>query len=449
MATERTPADEREQRLSEHLNRAGELLRGEKIEAAEAEVTTALRLSPDDVRARNLLGLVRFRAGRYDDAYQVYRELVGRDPDDTALRLNLGLVELRLGRDADASQNLRRVIEQEPANLKAQGYYGLSPMRSGDLQGARAAFVAAGQSDLVKQVDEQIALAAKAARAGAAAPPPATKNIAERIKAAAPAGALDGDLVPIDDRGSGPIALGGAAPAGRAGTRREPLIHERPVPLGSFVDTRELRSGASGETYTLSGGLLVLRIDGRLPTRTSGAIASSGTLAYAQMTRRVRGKTVEETFGEADDALFLATGAGVILISPKGGTFTALALRDKDVLYLREAAVFSFEESLSWENGRVPGGGPSGLTFAQLRGQGRVVVRSKKSPYTLKLAANDIYYVDQAGLLGWTGAVVPQQLRGVDGEPTQYIQCGGEGALLLEEPFTETPPPGATTTTTE
>ena len=95
------------------LSRAGELLRGEQVDSAEREVNEALKLAPDDVRAKNLLGLVRFRGGRFDEAHQVYRELVARDPDDTALRLNLGLVELRLGRNGEAAQSLKRVVEKE------------------------------------------------------------------------------------------------------------------------------------------------------------------------------------------------------------------------------------------------------------------------------------------------------------------------------------------------
>src|SRR5207247_496930 len=114
-----------------------------------------------------------------------------------------------------------------------------------------------------------------------------------------------------------------------------------------------------------------------------------------------------------------------------------------DALYLREQVVFAFEESLSWENGRIPGAGPAGMVIVQFRGQGKVVMRSKKAPYTLKLGGGDVLYVDQDSLLGWIGQVLPQQLRGLDGEPTQFVSCSGEGALILQEPEAapESPPP--------
>ena len=86
-----------ERRLAEHLQRAGELLRGEKLDEAEREIECALRIRPQDLRARNLRGLFCFRAGRYEEALAVYLELCGAHPNDAALRLNLGLVELRIG----------------------------------------------------------------------------------------------------------------------------------------------------------------------------------------------------------------------------------------------------------------------------------------------------------------------------------------------------------------
>src|SRR5207247_1494305 len=114
----------------------------------------------------------------------------------------------------------------------------------------------------------------------------------------------------------------------------------------------------------VDGELLMSRVDGRLPTRISGAIASSGRLAYAPVMKRIRGRDSEEPFGEGDDAMCMATGAGVMVVSPRGGKFTVFAL-DQDAVYLRESAVFAFEETLHWENGRIPGGGTGGLQVLQ------------------------------------------------------------------------------------
>src|SRR5438094_6121739 len=130
--------------------------------------------------------------------------------------------------------------------------------------------------------------------------------------------------------------------------------------------------------------MLIVRIDGRLPTRTLGAIASSGQLTFEPMLRRVRGKTTGEPFGEGEEALFLTQGTGVIVVAPRGARFTALALKD-DIVYVRESSLFSFEETLHFENGRVPGGGPDGLRVTQLRGSGRCVLRAAAATFCLKM----------------------------------------------------------------
>jgi uncharacterized protein (AIM24 family) len=110
-----------------------------------------------------------------------------------------------------------------------------------------------------------------------------------------------------------------------------------------------------------------------------------------------------------------------------------LALAD-DIVYVRETALFAFEESLHWENGRMPGGGPDAMRVVQLRGQGRIVLRAARAVFSLKLEAEASLFVEAAALFGWIGRVVPRVLPGQDGEPTPYIECTGEGVLILEEP---------------
>src|SRR5205823_552822 len=160
--------------------------------------------------------------------------------------------------------------------------YGLALMRSGDLPGARQAFVAAGQTDLVKQVDEQLAQSGAPSPAGAAGQ---SGRVADRPRGAMPASLqprvleveLPLDVAPLVKKSEG--ALDASAP----------------VPLAAFIDRRELRPPA-GEPFAIAGELLVVRVDGKVPMRTVGALASSGRLAYAPVVRRVRGKASEEPF---------------------------------------------------------------------------------------------------------------------------------------------------------
>jgi uncharacterized protein (AIM24 family) len=179
--------------------------------------------------------------------------------------------------------------------------------------------------------------------------------------------------------------------------------------------------------------MLVVRVDGQLHTRTLGAVASTGQLQFEPAKRRVRGQATDEPFGQGGEAMFVANGHGVMVVAPRGARFTALQLSE-DILYVREPQVYAFEDGLHWENGRVPGAELDALRVVQFRGSGRLVIRSGNALYTLKLEADATLFVDAAALIGWVGRVVPRVMRGESGEPTPYVECSGEGVLLIEEP---------------
>jgi uncharacterized protein (AIM24 family) len=427
-----------EDRLIEQLQRASEHLRADHLDAAEQAIAAALSIKKEDLRARNLHGLYLFRAGRHAEALEVYLALAVVHPDDAALRLNLGLVQLRMGKNAEAAENLEHVIAAEPDNQRAQGYLGLALMRSGELRRAREAFAKAGQPDLERQVAERLDQEA------------ADNSARSELKRAAVAGdkALDGEqpFTPVElepqgelSRGSWQVRVPGErtplpGPEGFERRRYDPLSLEPPMPVAAFATTRLLRAGGLGEPFAMAeGGVLVVRVDGRLPTRTLGAIASTGQLVFEPLHRRVRGQGTEEPFGEGADAMFLARGHGLIVVAPRGARFHALALAE-DIVYLREARVFAFEEGLHWENGRVPGADGDALRVVQFRGNGRLVVRTGRALFSLKIEADTSLFVDASTLVGWIGRIVPRVMRSDDGEPTPYVECSGEGVLLLEEP---------------
>ena len=431
---------EEERRLTEHLSRASELLRSDKLDEAEAAVGEALKLNERDLRARNLRGLVLFRAGRYEEARSVYTHLQDEYPDDAAILLNLGLVELRMGRHLEAALRLRKVVAAEPENERAQGYLGLALMRTGDLAGARDAFHKGKQSELARQVEEKMAqseevLAARTELRHAA------REGAQLLQKEQPFAPVELET-PVDEErralgwqlrsaGERPPAPG---PEGMGDAGAVPLKLEPAKTVAAFATERLLRPGALGDPFALAqGGLLVLRIDGKMPTRTYGAVASTGLLAFEPLMRRVRGHATEEPFGEGGEAMFLATGKGLMVVTPRGGQFTLLALSD-DIVYVREHNVFSFDDSVSWESGRMPGTGQEVQRVVQFRGHGRVAIRTERAIYTLKVEGDAPLFVDASTLLGWIGRVVPRTLQGPDGKPTAYVEASGEGVLMLETP---------------
>lgn len=436
---------EEEGRLDEHLKRASELLRADKLAQAEQEIDAALKLRGDDLRARNLRGLYLFRSARYAEARADYLVLADAYPDDAAIRLNLGLVELRMGRHAEAAVNLSRVVDAEPDNARAQGYLGLALMRSGELALAREAFLRGGQGELARQVEERMAQADEVLGARGELRRAATEG-ARVLEREQPFGAVELEA-PMDEArrgGAWQLRAPGERPPmpGPEGAALEalPLLLEPPRPVASFATARLLRPGGLGSAFALAeGGMLVVRVDGRLPTRTFGAIASTGQLTFEPLMRRVRGQATSEPFGDGGEAMFAAVGQGLMVVAPRGARFTLLALAD-DIVYIREPQVFAFEESLHWENGRLPGASAGSddpgdeNRVVQFRGNGRLVVRSQRAAFTLKVEADAPLFVDSQALVGWIGRVVPRVMHGESGEPSPYVEASGEGVLILEEP---------------
>lgn len=431
-------ATDEERRLAEHLQKAGELLKGGQLENAEKEIDAALELRRDDVRARNLRGLWLFRGAKYDDAEKIYLELCAKWPDDAALRLNLGLVELRMGKFAEAAGHLKRVVTAEPDNGRAQGYLGLALMRTGDLKEAREAFVKAGQTELARQIDVQLHKQADGAQAPGELREAAGMGHRTLEKEEQPFAAVELDA-PMDEAGRH-----GDWRVREAGQPLPPAMDSvggtlqlaAAEPVSAFAIKRLLKEPSSTEPFLLADtGMLVMKIDGRLPTRTFGTVASTDGVVFEPLYRRVRAQATQEPFGEGADAMLVAVGRGRVIVSARGARFSVLALAD-DIVYVREHVLFAFEESLAWESGRIPGGGAEAARVVQFRGHGRMVLRTGRAVYTLKTEEAPLF-VEQGALLGWIGRVVPKQVHG-DAGPAAYIECSGEGVLILEEPATIT-----------
>lgn len=236
-----------------------------------------------------------------------------------------------------------------------------------------------------------------------------------------------------------------------------PLVSAPPRPpkdargvlgLSAFVSDRELSPPPGGAPFAVnSDGLLLVAVRGNLPTRSVGVVVSSGEVSYDPLPRRARGRTLNESFGDGVTGMFRARGQGLMVISPRGGHFVALELQEES-LYLRESMTFAFEDSLHYENGRLPGSGPAAgyvgmpdelSRVVQLRGSGALVLRSERPLFTMRLASGQTGFIEVEQLVGWLGRVIPSLLTDANGQPTPYVECSGEGFLLVEPPRNEAP----------
>jgi uncharacterized protein (AIM24 family) len=202
-----------------------------------------------------------------------------------------------------------------------------------------------------------------------------------------------------------------------------------PESLLIFVRRRLVRPDARDLPFEVAAGqALIVRVKGRIYSRSVGVFVTGGQLAFEAVQRKTRARQTGEPFGQGEQAMSLVSGNGHLVALPRGGVFAALQL-DGEVLYLREELLFAFEEHLSWENGHVPGSN-GGVPIVQLRGDGCVAVRTGRPLVAIEVAGDRVLRVTAAALAGWTGGVVP---RLAGGEPAT-VECAGEGSLLVEEP---------------
>lgn len=464
-----------------HMVSGSELLRQGRVQQAVASFTAALEVRPGEAKALALLGLAYFRGGQVADARPIYEELVARAPGDASYRLNLGLVHLKLGDATAAIGELEKSRDLDPSQGRAVSYLGLAYARAGNFVDAYGAFLAAGQNDLAREVEQHLTPDAKArieahiarpvpsvstsqrfiaidaapaAEAEAEAPSESLRFVAAALDEDEPEAAdaddatVDAEAVAARPEPTGQVrrplraqtaisravaqAIPSAAAAG-AGTRVAPGSRP-PLPLSEFATSRLVRPEDGDYPFEISStGVLIVRVDGRMLTRTEGVDVTGGQLSYEPATRRSRGAQTGESFDTGGRPMFVVSGHGHLIASPLGGQFTAVQL-DEDIFYLREDLVFAFEPDLRWENGHVPGSG-SRLQMIQFRGSGSVAFRTERPLLAVKLAPERVLYVDAAALAGWIGRVVPRAVAPAGGGHLSelFVECTGEGVVLVQE----------------
>jgi len=204
------------------------------------------------------------------------------------------------------------------------------------------------------------------------------------------------------------------------------------LPLIEFATQRLIRPEEGSQSFEIgAGGVLIVRIDQKVMSRTEEVIVSGGELGFEPATRKVRGASTDEIFGDKDRQMFIVTGHGYLVASPAGQCFAAMTMQD-DILYMREDLVFAFEDSINWESGRVPG---SEINVVQFRGEGSVAIRTAKPLLSVKLAMEAVIYVEARVLAGWVGRVIPRLVSPAAGGESSalFVECSGEGVVLIED----------------
>lgn len=426
------------QRFAGHLASAGELVAARRFREAEIEVLRAISGAPADLRALNLLALVRFKLGRLEEARATYREIATLSPKDPAVRRNLGLLALKVERFDEAITELEMAARLAPTDKRAWSYLGYAYTRRGDALAAVAAFRRAGQDAIAAEI-EAATVQAAAPVVETASPPAAVPAEANAVALALPQAPAQGEppppgqalrLTPRAPEAAAPTrdAAGLAEMASAAGTDfvAGAAAETRPVPVVAFVLSALGLGADPGLSPTVPAGR-PLRLSARdgAHVRADATLASVGAAIWKPGFRRLRGRRTEEPFGTRLRPFYRLNGAGEVWVAGAANRWVALALED-DIIYVREERVLAFDGAVAWEAGRIPG---DGLHMLQFRGRGHVALQLSGAPSAIRVSDGAPALVSRSHLLGWVGRVVAYKSRQ---EGPLQITCEGDGVMLLE-----------------
>jgi tetratricopeptide (TPR) repeat protein len=114
-----TSAQKTQSARSSLLNDAAQSISAGKLDQAESQLLRVLRATPNDVRALDLLGVVRVLQHRESQAGELFAKVVRVDPEFAPGRAHLGLLDLQKHRLDEALPQLREALRIDPARTDA------------------------------------------------------------------------------------------------------------------------------------------------------------------------------------------------------------------------------------------------------------------------------------------------------------------------------------------
>jgi uncharacterized protein (AIM24 family) len=169
-------------------------------------------------------------------------------------------------------------------------------------------------------------------------------------------------------------------------------------------------------------------------TRLDGLVASWGSVTMKPELKRFRGKATDKPFGDGPRRMLRASGQGRYVISREGRQFTALELADEPA-YFREEILFAFEESILFENGRVPAKSGADLHLVHLRGRGKLLLVTHGTPKAVDVHKGEPLRIPMEQLVGWHGPLIQPRLVSIVEEAPELgtaLELAGEGRALVD-----------------
>jgi tetratricopeptide (TPR) repeat protein len=132
----------------ERLERVAALIRNNNTTAAERELAIFLRSKPDQPVALNLLGTIRAKQGRLNEAETLFSRAVSNEPRYSGARMNLAYLYLQKREPAKAVVQLKEVVTLQPGNAEVLVVLGDAHLANGSLAEAEEQYLSALQGRL-------------------------------------------------------------------------------------------------------------------------------------------------------------------------------------------------------------------------------------------------------------------------------------------------------------
>ncbi len=396
-----------------HLNRARRGVRQGRLEEAWEELERARALQPRDEDVLNLLSLLEFKRGHYNEAANAARTLLADNPSSEVLRANLGLILFKAGFLAEAELELRRAIEMRPGHLRSHLYLGLLYQTRGKLGLALEHLRVAGARRRVVEIEEALRRNAREAitRPGSADTGPALK--------------------PPPAEAAPPVTA-------RATVERPPA--ERPEFRPAFPEAQD-RPAPLAIVAPEARPLFKIRPEGGLEIASRGTVfVRKGCVAW--YSGKLRFTPLPEFRGTSLERILRATGVGTLLVNDSGRRAYRRDLNGQ-TLFVEGTRLLALDHGLSFRidaihdfrrNRRLD------VLLVQGRGSaifsvgGPVLAHEVSADYPLSISSRD--------LVGWSGELVAsvlddeflEEVMQPDVASPPKVRFEGEGTVLTEPP---------------
>jgi Flp pilus assembly protein TadD len=108
-----------ENNRAEQLERAAGLIAANQLAEAEQQINEVLKSAPNEATAFNLLGAIRAKQGKLDEAEILFSRAVRSDNKLTGAHMNLAYLYLLKGAPEKTASELKEVLRLEPMNVEA------------------------------------------------------------------------------------------------------------------------------------------------------------------------------------------------------------------------------------------------------------------------------------------------------------------------------------------